>query len=111
MALPARGSVRDELLKELLVRERNEKFAVVNMLVNMLAAGLQLKPEGVGDMLESYRQELTQERYLPSMLGVARRKAKAKVRQQKQDSQLLKKLDSFTVEDEPVPVKKPPRRR
>jgi hypothetical protein len=111
VVLAPRGSARDEALREVLRRERSERFASVQLLSRLVAAGLNLPEEKVEAMLDLYLLELSQDRYRPSIVAAARAARAARKRQKLADTKLLEKVDRMTVADEAVPSTPRARRR
>jgi hypothetical protein len=109
--LAPRGSARDEALREVLRRERSEKFAEVQLFARLIGTGLGLAEEGVESMLDLYLLELSQDRYRPSIVQAARTARTARKQQKKEDTALLARVDAFTESDDDVPMPKRRSRR
>jgi hypothetical protein len=92
-------------------RERSERFASVQLISRLVAAGLNLPEEKVEAMLDLYLLELSQDRYRPSIVAAARAARAARKRQKLADTKLLEKVDRMTVADEAVPSTPRARRR
>lgn len=104
MALPPRGSIQDQILRELVRRERNEKAALVEMGLFFLSTLTGADETLSKKWMEYYLEELHQTRYDPAII----RKKKA---QRKVDQDLLKKVEKLTVPDDQLPPLPKPKRR
>jgi hypothetical protein len=109
--LPPRGSIQDELLKELFWRERSEKMASVGLIARVIARGLMVPPDELEKMLSDYADIVTQNRYTPQVAGERRRRQVEADHQKKADKARLEKIDKLTVPDEELPPPPKPRGR
>jgi hypothetical protein len=110
--LAPRGSARDEALREVLRRERSEKFAEVQLFARLIGQGLGMAEDGVESMLDLYLLELSQDRYRPSIVQAARAARSGRKQQKENDKALLARVDALTESDDDVPMpKRKPRRR
>lgn len=108
--LPPRGSVRDELLKEVFWRERNEQLATVGLISRVIARGLGVPLDEIQGMLSDYTDIVTQHRYTPAVAGKLRREKLAQAQQQADDTRKLQKVDKLTVKDEELTPPPSPQR-
>lgn len=111
VSLPPRGSVQDELVKEIFWRERNEKMASVGLIARIVARGLGVPEDEVEGMLSVYTDIVTQNRYTPQVAGERRRRQAEADRQKKADQARLQKIDKLTVPDEELAPPLKPRGR
>jgi hypothetical protein len=80
-------------------RERNEKIAFARLIVQACTVGRGVKPEYVDDILEEYREEITQERYNLGYQDSRQRKLLDQMRENLELSRRMAKVESMTVTD------------
>jgi hypothetical protein len=80
-------------------RERNEKIAFARLIVQACTVDRGVKPEYVDDILEEYREEITQERYNLGYQDSRQRKLLSKMRENLELSRRMAKVESMTVTD------------
>ena len=85
-------------------RERHEKMAFARFVASLVAPLSGMSAEGLTSMLEAYGQHVNHNVY---RLPPASRKTTA----QRENEDLLAKVDKLTVSDEDMPPPKPPPKR
>lgn len=98
--LPPPGSFQEKLVSNLMARERNEKMAFARLLVMASVVGRGISAEIVSDLLEEYREELSQDRYNLGYESIAQRRAKQRIQEVMDRNRMMARLDSMTVTDE-----------
>jgi len=104
--LPPLGSFQERIASELLMRERNEKFACVALFAKILGELGGLDPNAVGNLLEEYGEELYQLRYNLKYRNVRQRTISKIVAEKEERSRLMNKLDALTENAPPLPSEK-----
>ena len=89
-------------MREMVMRERNERVAAVELFARLLGAGLGLQPAIVSSFINVYAEEATQEAYLPSMITRRRNEAKERVKSKAKEMSLLERVAAMTVTDEEI---------
>jgi len=98
--LPPTGSFQERLLFESILRDKNEKYAVVTLLVRVLAAGFNLKAEPVDNLLEEYKEELYQLRYNSKYKSSRQRRILDQVRKAAEQARMMRRIEQMTVSDD-----------
>lgn len=98
--LPPTGSFQERLLFESILREKNEKFSVVSLLVRVISAGFGLKDDSVDGLLEEYKEELYQLRYNSKYKSSKQRRILDQVRKAAEQARMMRKIEQMTVSDE-----------
>ncbi len=99
--LHPRGSVQDEILREMVRREREEKLAFARLLTTAAKAIPGVSPGEVESMFMSYARVVTQDAFRPQPVDLKK----------KENETLLSKVDRMTVPEEDLPLIPPPTRR
>lgn len=102
VALHPRGTAQDEILREMVRRERREKLALARFFTQLAQFVFRVPTEVIEPMFRDYAETVFHERY--SAPAVPKKTDK-----QKSDETLLSKLDKLTVPDSDLP--KPPETR
>lgn len=97
---PPRGSFQERVVSQMVVRERNEKMAFARLLTLASTAGRGVKAEIVGDFLEEYREEVTQEKYNIGYQSLREKLALKRTQKAATDAQRLAKVAEMTVTDD-----------
>jgi hypothetical protein len=111
LELPARGSIKDEILKELVWRERNERASAIRLLVNVIRRGLGIPHEELNRMLNMHTDIVTQNRYTVATMRKNRKEKVDSRRKTNEDKKRLEKLDKLTVSDEELTTPKKKKRK
>lgn len=82
-----------------MLRERNEKIAFARLIVQACLGGRGINAEFLDDILEEYREEITQQRYNLGYQDSRQRKLVAKMRENLELSRRMEKVESMTVTD------------
>jgi hypothetical protein len=98
--LPPTGSFQERLLFESILREKNEKYAVVTLFIRVLSAGLNLKADAVDGLLEEYKEELYQLRYNSKYKSSRQRRILDDVRKAAEQARMMRKIEQMTVSDD-----------
>lgn len=99
-------------MKEVFWRERAEKTASMSLMAQLVGRGLGLPPEDIAEMLSSFTDVVSQNRYTPQAAAERRKRISEAARQKKADKSLLEKVDKLTVPDEELaPLPKRGRKR
>jgi hypothetical protein len=98
--LPPTGSFQERLLFESILREKNEKYAVVSLFIRVLASGLNLKADAVDGLLEEYKEELYQLRYNSKYKSSRQRRILDEVRKAAEQARMMRRVEQMTVTDE-----------
>lgn len=98
--LPPTGSFQERLLFESILREKNEKYAVVSLFIRVLASGLNLKADVVDGLLEEYKEELYQLRYNSKYKSSRQRRILDEVRKAAEQARMMRRVEQMTVTDE-----------
>ena len=107
VALPPRGSARDEVFRELLRRERMAQASLVQMWTMLFGRALNVPLQTIEGMLDLYLLELTQDRYKPEHVQHLRRQRAERRRKTQEDQAMLNKVARMSVSDEDLPPVKP----
>ena len=83
-----------------MLRERNEKIAFGRMLVQACTAGRGVDSETVQEIVEEYREEVSQDRYNLGYKTARERRAVRRMRDAQEMARRMARLDSMTVSDE-----------
>lgn len=102
VALHPRGSAQDEVLREMVRRERREKLAFARLFVQVAQTAFRVPVEVLEPMFKDYAETVIHTVY-------AQPPKREKTAKEKETATLLAKLDKLTVSDEPLPV--PPKAR
>jgi hypothetical protein len=76
---------------------------VVRLFARLIGDGLGIDEELVGNRLDLYLLELSQDRYRPSIVAAGRAARKARKQQAAADQTLLDKIGKYTVDDGDLP--------
>jgi len=98
--LPPTGSFQERLLFETILREKNEKFAVVSMFARLIGAGFNLKDSAVDELLDEYKEELYQLRYNYKYETSKHRRVIQHVQKAAEQARQMRRLEQMTVTDE-----------
>ena len=104
--LPPLGSFQERIASELLMRERNEKFACVALFAKLLGEMGKVDVNVIGNLLEEYGEELYQLRYNLKYKNVHQRTISKIVAAKEERSRLMNKLDELTENAPPLPSEK-----
>ena len=94
--LPPLGSFQERILSEMLIRERNEKFAHTALLATLLGKISGLDPKIIGGLLEEYREELYRLRYNSKYVTVAQKELSSRVACAERERRLMDHLEKIT---------------
>lgn len=83
-----------------MVRERNEKVAFARMVVQACTVGRGVSADVVEDILEEYREEVTQVRYNLGYETARQRRAIRRMREEQDMARRMARLEKMTVSDE-----------
>jgi len=83
-----------------MMRERNEKIAFARMIVHACTVGRGINDDVIADIIEEYREEVTQERYNLGYESARQRRAVRRVREAMDLTNRMAKIDSMTVSDD-----------
>lgn len=75
-------------------------MAFARLLVMASVVGRGISAEIVSDLLEEYREELSQDRYNLGYESIAQRRAKQRIQEVMDRNRMMARLDSMTVTDE-----------
>jgi hypothetical protein len=98
--LPPTGSFQERLLFETILREKNEKFAIVSMFARLIGAGFNIKDAAIDELLEEYKEELYQLRYNYKYETSKHRRVVQHVQRAAEQARQMRKLEQMTVTDE-----------
>jgi len=98
--LPPTGSFQERLLFETILREKNEKFAVVSMFARLIGAGLKVNDTAVDELLDEYKEELYQLRYNYKYETGKHRRVVQHVQKAAEQARQMRKLEQMTVTDQ-----------
>jgi hypothetical protein len=98
--LPPTGSFQERLLFESILREKNEKFSLVSLLVRVISVGFGLKDDAVDGLLEEYKEELYQLRYNSKYKSSRQRRILDQVRKAAEQARMMRRVEQMTVTDE-----------
>lgn len=98
--LPPPGSFRERLVTALMIRERNEKIAFARLITQACTIGTGVSSERVDEILEEYREEVTQDRYNLGYETARQRRALRRSREALEMSRRMTRLEDMTVTDE-----------
>ena len=98
--LPPTGSFQERLLFENILREKNEKFSVVSLLIRVISAGFGLKDDVVDGLLDEYKEELYQLRYNSKYKSSKQRRILDQVRKASDQARMMRKIEQMTVSNE-----------
>jgi len=102
--VPARGSVRDRVITELLWRQRKREISAQTYIARILAAGFGI-PEGlIKFWTDLYTMEVMQENYMPKVI-TAKTEAleeieKETTHKEEHQASMLEKVSKLTVKPE-----------
>lgn len=95
--LPPRGSFRDLVLQEMLLRERRREISTQIYQAQLLAAGLRM-PAAVFNLWTSiYIDEVSHDNYTPRTVQKKRSLLQAFARQKRVNPDMLKRTETYTV--------------
>jgi len=104
--LPEAGSFNELVLSEVILRERNAKFAEMRILIRLLGGIAGLPESGIEHYLETYKEELYQLRY-NSKYRTATDRWKKKVRAEADtEARLMARIERMTEVDSVKDVSK-----
>jgi len=94
--LPPLGSFQERLISEAILREKNEKFAMVSMFATLISAVGQLDGTIVDDLLEEYKEELYQLKYNFKYTRIRQRRITERVSKAADEARLMQRVESMT---------------
>jgi hypothetical protein len=98
--LPPTGSFQERLLFETILREKNEKFAVVSLFARLLGVGMTIGDSAVDDLLDEYKEELYQLRYNYKYETSKKRRIILQVQKASEQARQMRRIEQMTVTDE-----------
>jgi molybdopterin-biosynthesis enzyme MoeA-like protein len=97
--LPEAGSFNELVLSEVILRERNAKFAEVALMTRLLGAVAGASEASINQYLETYKEELYQLRY-NSKYRTATDRRKTQVRAAAaREARLMSRIERMTEDD------------
>ena len=97
--LPPLGSFQERVLTDLLLRERNEKFAFAALICQLAMVAGNIPPGVAKDLLDEYQEELYQLRYNSKYKTVKERRIAKSVAEAEEKARLLARLDRITKDE------------
>jgi hypothetical protein len=94
--LPPLGSFQERLAYEALLREKNERFAMVSLFASLLGAVGGLNNRLVDSLLDEYKEELYQLHYNSKYETVHQRLVAAATKKVNEEVRMLQKVDSLS---------------
>ncbi len=97
--MPPLGSFQERLVSEAILREKNEKFAMVSLFATLISAVGNLDNSVVDDLLEEYKEELYQLKYNFKYTRVRQRRITERVSKAAEEARLMKRLEAMTYKE------------
>jgi hypothetical protein len=95
--LPPPGSFQERIITSLSAREVNEKVAFARLLVQACTLGRGVSADTVSDILEEYREEVSQDRYNYGYVTLRQRRAVEQARKAAETARMMRRLDQMAV--------------
>jgi len=84
----------------LMVRERNEKIAFARLIVQACTIGRGVDVDVVDEIIEEYREEVSQDRYNLGYETARQRRAMRRMREAQEMTRRMTRLEKMTVTDD-----------
>lgn len=97
--MPPLGSFQERLISEAILREKNEKFAMVSLFATLISAMGRLEGTIVDDLLEEYKEELYQLKYNSKYTRIRQRRITERVSKAADEARLMRRVEAMTYKE------------